>query len=142
MAERLIPQNLLLKWCEDHRCGSVPIEVIKQLPWVPDNSEVRKIVSETIAELKRQELLCDVEDAVYNEISEKLYQYYSPYENQDEKVSEGLERLKNDKYFPILSMFYRSKYTVEEIAERLDVDTRTVSRNKKRLCLKLYTLLQ
>lgn len=104
-----------------------------------DESDVKRIVQITIQELKRQELLLDAERAAYKEISERLQRFYAPYAVEDKELSEAIEQLKDDKYRHILIMFYRDGYTVEEIAERLNVDVRTVSRNKKRLCLEIYS---
>ena len=104
-----------------------------------DETEVKRIVQLTILELKQQELLQDVERVAYKEISERLTRFFAPLDIQDDDLAKALESLKGDKYRHILWMFYRDGYTVEEIAERLNVDVRTVSRNKKRLCLEIYT---
>lgn len=106
-----------------------------------DETEVKRIVQLTILELKQQELLQDVESAAYKEISERLTRFFTPLDAQDDDLAQALEHIKNDKYRHILWMFYRDGYTVEDIAERLNVDVRTVSRNKKRLCLEIYTRL-
>ena len=106
-----------------------------------DEADVKRIVQITIQELKRQELLKDAERVAYEEISERLKRFFTPLSGQDDDLAEVLEQLKSDKYRHILWMFYRDHYTVEEIAERLNVDVRTVSRNKKRLCLEIYSKL-
>lgn len=105
------------------------------------DADVKRIVQLTILELKQQELLQDVESAAYKEISERLTRFFTPSAAQDDDLAEAFDQLKDDKYRHILWMFYRDGYTVEEIAERLNVDVRTVSRNKKRLCLEIYTRL-
>ena len=104
-----------------------------------DESEVKRIVQLTITELKKQELLQDAESVAYKEISERLNNYYIGYHDDD--LQAVLDDLKNDSYFDIITMFYFEGYTVEKIAEQLDVDVRTVSRNKKRLCLEMYMKL-
>lgn len=104
------------------------------------DADVKRIVQLTILELKQQELLQDVESAAYKEISERLTRFFT-LDVPDDDLSQALEKIKSDKYRHILWMFYRDGYTVEEIAERIGVDVRTVSRNKKRLCLEIYTKL-
>lgn len=104
-------------------------------------SVVKSIVQQTINELKQQDLLHDFESSAYSEVSERLMRYFTPLSVRDDDLSQALEFIKNDKYKHILWMFYRDGYTLEEIAERLNVDVRTVSRNKKRLCLAIYMRL-
>lgn len=104
-----------------------------------DETEVKKIVRQTIKELMKQELLKDAIGIAYKEISDRLQRFYAPYAVEDKELSEAIDQLKGDKYRHILWMFYRDGYTVEEIAEKLDVDVRTISRNKKRLCIELYS---
>jgi RNA polymerase sigma factor (sigma-70 family) len=104
-----------------------------------DESDVKRIIQMTIKELKKQELLRDAESAAYNEISKRLFRYYMGY--RDDDLQSVLDEVKGDRYFNIITMFYFESYTVEKIAEHLDVDVRTVSRNKKRLCLEIYMRL-
>lgn len=104
-----------------------------------DESEVKRIVQLTISELKKQELLRDAEGVAYKEISERLHAYYIGIHDDD--LQAVLDEVKGDRYFDIITMFYFEGYTVEKIAEHLDVDVRTISRNKKRLCLEIYTRL-
>lgn len=104
-----------------------------------DETEVKRIVQMTIMELKKQELLRDVESVAYKGISERLFRYYLGYNDDDLKAV--LREMEGDRYFDIILLFYCEGHTVEQIAEQLDVDMRTVSRNKKRLCLEIYVRL-
>lgn len=104
-----------------------------------DESEVKRIIQMTIKEMRKQELLRDVESAAYKEISERLNAYYIGLHDDD--LQAVLDEVKDDRYFDIITMFYFEGYTVEKIAEQLNVDVRTVSRNKKRLCLEIYMRL-
>lgn len=104
------------------------------------DADVKRIVQLTILELKQQELLQDVESAAYKEVSERLTRFFT-LDAPDDDLSQALDKIQSDRYRHILWMFYRDGYTVEEIAERIGVDVRTVSRNKKRLCLEIYTKL-
>lgn len=106
-----------------------------------DEAEVTRIVQITIRELQRQEIMKEASDAAYKEISERLQIFFSPVHADDKELAAALDQLKGDKYRHILWMFYRDGYTVEEIAEKMDVDSRTISRNKKRLCIELYAKL-
>lgn len=104
-----------------------------------DEAEVKRIVQITIKELKKQELLQDAESAAYKEISERLNRYYAG--EPDDDLRTVLRELECDRYFDVILLFYCEEHTVEQIAEQLDVNVRTVSRNKKRLCLEIYTRL-
>lgn len=104
-----------------------------------DESEVKRIVKMTIAELKKQELMRDAESVAYKEISERLYQYYNG--KPDDDLRAVLMELECERYFDVILLFYCEGHTVESIAEQLSVDVRTVSRNKKRLCLEIYMRL-
>lgn len=107
-----------------------------------DETEVRQVVCATIRELRRENLLRDAEGIAYKEISDRLQRFYAPFNAVDADLEKAIETLNDDRYRHILWMFYRDGYTVEDIAERLNVDVRTVTRNKKRLCLKLFEILQ
>lgn len=105
-----------------------------------DETEVKRIVALTIYELQQRNILQGFEIAAYKEISNRLHSFFN-LDVPDDDLQSALDKLKRDKYFHVLWMFYRDGYTVEEIAERLNVDVRTVSRNKKRLCLQIYETL-
>jgi RNA polymerase sigma factor (sigma-70 family) len=104
-----------------------------------DESDVKRIVQLTIKEMRKQELLHDAESIAYKEISERLYRYYAG--DPDDDLRSVLRELEGDRYFDVILLFYCEGHTVEAIAEQLDVDVRTVSRNKKRLCLEIYMRL-
>lgn len=55
-------------------------------------------------------------------------------------VNNALDKIKEDKYYSIIPLYYFDNMTVEEIAEECDWATGTVSKHKKRLMneLKVY----
>ena len=53
----------------------------------------------------------------------------------------AIEKLADDQYSKIIPLYFRYGYTIEAIAETLGVEPRTISRNKKRLSLKIHELL-
>ena len=55
-------------------------------------------------------------------------------------IDKSLEKLHDDEYFKIINLKYFDNKKYEEIAELLEVDVSTVSRNKNRLInmLKIY----
>ncbi|MCI9434765.1 MAG: sigma-70 family RNA polymerase sigma factor [Bacilli bacterium] len=52
-------------------------------------------------------------------------------------VNNALKKIKNDKYYDIIPMYYFDEMTIEEIAEELDCSVGTISMNKKDLINKL-----
>lgn len=105
-----------------------------------DREYIRQIVREVIAELNRNGLLITQDAHAYEKASEALKQYY-----QNKTPVAGLEKalsaIEDDPYFDIIPLYYARGYTNEKIAELLNVETSTVTRNKKRLCLALYKFL-
>lgn len=106
-----------------------------------DKLFIREIVKETINELKRSGLLKSVTDLAYSEVTELLKDYYDSGE-RDSVIFKALHELETDTYFKILPLYFRYNYTIEQIAEVFDVEISTITRNKKRLCLDLYNLIQ
>lgn len=104
-----------------------------------DEAEVKRIVQLTIKEMRKQELLRDAESAAYKEISERLHRYYDG--EPDDDLRAVLRDVECDRYFDVILLFYCEGHTVESIAEQLSMDVRTISRNKKRLCIELYSKL-
>lgn len=106
-----------------------------------DKNEVKKIVEMTVKELKKENMLKETSTAIYVEVSERLTKHFRNGEN-DENVKNALNDFKDDMYIDIIKMYYQKNMTIESIAEELDVDVSTIVRNKKRICISLYNLLQ
>lgn len=102
--------------------------------------EVKAIVKETIAELKRSGVLKPFGGMAYAEVSRALFNYYEEGEI-DEVMLGALNSLESDPYFNILPMYFDYRYTLEKIAEIFNVEVSTVTRNKKRLCIAVYNIL-
>ena len=104
--------------------------------------EVAEVVQTVLSYLIRQKLLKDPEDIAYRMISHRLFQHWMPANNPDLQLEEVLKELEDDPYIYAIILFYRDRCTVETIAERMGVDVRTVSRNKKRICIEIYRRLE
>ena len=105
-----------------------------------NESEIRKVVKETIRELKRDGLLKDVKTVAYQTTAERLSRHYAGAE--DEELEIALDELRADYYFRVLPLYYGKRMTIEQIAEQMNVEVSTIVRNKRRLCLMLYGLLE
>ena len=62
-------------------------------------------------------------------------------ENVIEMTETALDEIKGDKYYKIIEMKYFEEVTIEYIAEKIDVDEKTVRRNKNRLVKQIQTML-
>ena len=102
--------------------------------------DLKKTVSETLTQLFEIGFLPKAGDLEYLQIRERLRRYYLL--GGDRELYEALESLKSESYFNILPLTYRDKMTIEEIAELMDLERSTVSRNKRKLCLKLWQKLR
>lgn len=101
-----------------------------------DKEFIRHIVRETIKELNRNGLL-RVSELAYAEITSVLIDYYRNGE-VDEKIKKAIADLETDPYFRVIPLYFENGYKMESIAEEFGVDTSTIARNKKRLCLAIY----
>ena len=106
----------------------------------PQKKDIKDIVRVVVKELKKSNLLKDEKDAVYSEISKRLYTYYRT--GKDAELEHALHEFKDDAYKDVIQMYYRDGRTIEDIAAEMDVDTSTITRNKKRICLGLYLILE
>ena len=104
------------------------------------NQAAKEAATETVRQLKQNGMLRESTDTAYQEITETLRKYYD-FEERDPEITEALQKIKNDPYYEIFPLWFRYGYSIEDIAESLDVDTSTISRNKKRLSLKLWELI-
>lgn len=61
------------------------------------------------------------------------------------RIENALDKIKNDRYYPIIKLKYLSdhkeRYNEERIAEKLDKDRSTITRNKSRLINTMKTIL-
>lgn len=102
-------------------------------------TEIKTVVKATIAELRHQGLLKDDIQQAYQAVAQRLKMYYEG--KSDPKLAEALDKLRNDVYFEVLTMYYRDGLKVEQIADIMIANAGTISRNKRRLCLEIYTEL-
>lgn len=108
-------------------------------------AEVIKLsVRETISELRKMGFLNRDERQAYKSVSRKLFSHFeaiSAGENGDPDITDALDSLIDDDYFPVLLYYYEDRLTVEQIAEIYQCEVSTITRNKKRLCLQIDTFL-
>ena len=100
-------------------------------------------VKETIKQLRRAGMLRSSNDAAYQEIGSRLAAYYRG-PGEDKEMDAALDTLAAEEpdYFGILPEYYREKTKIEDIGPLIGCDRSTVLRQKKRLCLRLFQLLQ
>ena len=103
--------------------------------------EITEVVKDTVKEMRQNGLLKRSDDVAYSEVSNRLYEYYRNPE-KDPEVGAALEKIKGDFYTSSLADYYRDHLSLDVIAEAYHCDLTTIKRNKKRLCLRLYQLLQ
>lgn len=102
--------------------------------------EIINIVNLTVKALKREGLLKDLDEAIYTEMSERLARFFSG--SVDIELGKALQEIKNDWYFEILPLYYQNGMTTEAIAGYIGADVSTINRNRKRLCVKLYKMIE
>ena len=106
--------------------------------------QIREVVKITIEELTSSKLLNVNQvnyEGVLHYVEEKLHSYFY-YNGNTKWVSYALNQLSDDPYIDIIFLQYRDNRTLEWIAEYMDKDVRTILRNKKRLILKIYELME
>ena len=98
------------------------------------------VVEKTVAGLKKAGALKDMDDVKYADISYMLTDYYQNGQAVP-KITRALNTIISDPYFSIIPLYYGAGVKIDEVARRMNKDTSTIVRNKKRLCLQIYTLL-
>ena len=106
-----------------------------------DKKLVLEVIRLTISELQKAGMLKETKDNAYAEANRLLKRYYDDGE-KDRKIKAALAKVEQDRYFKILPMHYGYGYTIDEIADGMEVEKSTISRNKKRLCLEVYRHIQ
>lgn len=97
-------------------------------------------VEKIVAALRSAGALRDADDMNYANISYVLSDYYNNGEGVA-KITKALESIKYDEYFEVIPMYYGDGMKIDDIAKHMDKDVSTIVRNKKRLCLQIYTML-
>lgn len=106
--------------------------------------QVREVVKMTIEELTNCKLLKINEinyEGILNYVEEKLNSFFLLNTNI-KCLSYAINQLSDDPYIDIIFLQYRDNRTLEWIAEYMDKDVRTILRNKKRLIIKIYELME
>lgn len=105
--------------------------------------QVREIVNITIDELLKRKLL-DIEkyQNILRAVQVNLYNYFDNKRSDGTNISYALHVLADDPYIDIIYLQYRDGKTLEWIAEYFNKDVSTIKRNKKRLILDMYKLLE
>lgn len=102
--------------------------------------EIKRIVKETVTELRNQEMLRESDEAIIEEMSERLRLFFSG--RQDIELGKVLQEIKGDYYFEIIPLHYGQGMTLTAIASYLGADKATISRNRKRLLRGIYFMLK
>ena len=98
---------------------------------------VESTVDKTIRYLSDNKMLKEPDDVVYSDAVDLITNYYKNGKtNMD--ITYAIQGLRFDPYFKIIPMYFEEGQKIERIAEALNVDVRTVTRNKKRLCIAIY----
>jgi DNA-directed RNA polymerase specialized sigma24 family protein len=100
-------------------------------------SYIDQAIERSIKAYKKNGLLKGGAVAAYTDASEVLSSYFKNGKT-DVQITYAIQTQRFDPYFRIISLYYEQGNTIEQIAEDLGVDTSTVMRNKKRLCLAIY----
>jgi len=104
--------------------------------------QIREIVIMTIDELTNRNLIrTDNYQSVLKSVEHRLTMFFNN-KGDGNGVSYALRQLSDDPYIDIIFFQYRDNKTLEWLAEYFGVDVSTVKRNKKRLILKIFMLLE
>lgn len=103
--------------------------------------EIKEVVKQTIDELIQRKIIKNEYEIILAEVEPKLKLFF---DNKGDGLNIGyaLKQVLDDPYIDIIFLQYRDGKTLEWIAEHMNVETRTILRNKKRLITKVYELLE
>lgn len=108
------------------------------------DKEIEAIIKQTaittIEELKAAGAI-DQGGMIYRDVEKLLRDYYKN-DAENAGLEKALKQIRTDAYFDIIPLYYYSDNTIEHIASLYDVDNSTITRNKKRLCFKIFKLLE
>ncbi len=103
--------------------------------------QIREVVKMTLDELSQRKLIKNDYSVILSEVERKLKLFFNN-KGDAYNISYALNQLIDDSYIDIIFLQYRDGKTIEWIAEYMNKEVRTIMRNKKRLILKIYELLE
>lgn len=104
--------------------------------------EVKEVVSITLDELIARKLInTEKYQYILQAMDKKLYTFFNN-KCDSANIRYALRQLSDDPYIDVIYLQYRDRITLERIAEHMDKDISTVKRNKKRLIIQIYNLLE
>lgn len=103
------------------------------------DEEIKKVVRMTVKAMKKEGMTKEFSDVMFEEMSKKLFYHFN--EGYSEDIAKALNDIKTDIYYSIIPMYYGKRMTHETIAEKMGVEVSTITRNKKRLCIEIYRML-
>ena len=109
---------------------------------------IRKIVKETIAELRAKDMI-QTSGKTKEEKTEELLRHYNYFLASGKpelikivgEIDDALRAIENDPFYPLIPMYYFSGESREDISNYFEVSIRTVSRQKRRLIKILSNIL-
>lgn len=109
---------------------------------------IRKIVKQTIAELRASDMI-RTSGKTEEEKTEELLRHYNYFLASKKpelikvvgEIDDALRAIENDPFYPLIPMYYFSGESREDIANHFEVSVRTVSRQKRRLIRILSNIL-
>lgn len=99
---------------------------------------IREVVDETLKRIYSKGTI-EIEKDFYLRGEKELKAFYR---DNKKDYSNIIERLKNERYYDILPLYFKERRTIEDIAEMIGVDESTIKRNKKKLCIKFYKYIK
>ena len=102
------------------------------------NNDIKSVVKETLDQLLSGNMLKYNDMIILDQMGEILKAHYN---KPDPEITQALESIKNDYYYGVLEGYYREGLTLERLSEKYNADISTIMRNKKRLCIQIYKLI-
>ena len=99
---------------------------------------IKSVVKETLNQLLNGNMINYGDTVIVNHIAELLKAHYN---KPDPLITQALDSLKSDYYYGVLEDYYGKGLTLERLSEKYNADISTIMRNKKRLCIQLYKLI-
>ena len=101
---------------------------------------MKAVVRATIKELKKSGMLRDPDDLILEDMSERLRRFFRG--DTDIELGKALQEISGDYYFEIIPLHYKNGMTIDAIADYMRADRSTIIRNKKRLVLGIYRIME